>query len=457
MNIPVFMLLCAALVNAQCESSKLKFRYSPTFSSGLSGHVIYNSLTKPRSIKFDSASPPNLLVVDSGVGVVALMPKNDTCKGWDKKVLIQNTNLNHGLEIQGSQLFASTPDVVMVWNYNATSVSVSGNPQTIVQNMTNTDHNTRTLLWQQGQGNGSPQLIVTRGSSENVDAGAADLTTGRSQIRRFGLNSSIPSGGWDWFQGELLSWGMRNAVGISFSQDGSGLWEVENSADDVQYQSVDVHEDNPAEELNFIDISKPSGLGQYYGYPDCLTVWNMTADGGPSTLTTGDQFSIQTTGGRDDAWCKNEAQNTRPTLSFQAHSAPLDIKFYTAPANASPPALQNDWNTHAFVSFHGSWDRTKPTGYSVVRIPWSGNAPKAKRDAGNGYDILVQPPDLSKCNQQCIRPVGLAFDSSGILYVSSDATGEVFVIEATSPASKVAPYLLYVFLATAVTHIIMSL
>jgi hypothetical protein len=34
---------------------------------------------------------------------------------------------------------------------------------------------------------------------------------------------------------------MRNAVGIAVTPDGSKLWTVENSADDISYQGVDVH------------------------------------------------------------------------------------------------------------------------------------------------------------------------------------------------------------------------
>jgi glucose/arabinose dehydrogenase len=69
------------------------------------------------------------------------------------------------------------------------------------------------------------------------------VTSGHSQIRRFSLSSSsIPNSGYDWKDGQLLAWGMRNAVGIALSQDNSRLWEVENSADDVTWMGDDVHQ-----------------------------------------------------------------------------------------------------------------------------------------------------------------------------------------------------------------------
>lgn len=36
--------------------------------------------------------------------------------------------------------------------------------------------------------------------------------------------------------------------------------------------------------------------------------------------------------------------------------------------------------------------------------------------------------DLSVCPEQCFRPVGMAFDGQGRLFMSSDATGEIYVV-----------------------------
>lgn len=42
-------------------------------------------------------------------------------------------------------------------------------------------------------------------------------------------------------------------------------------------------------------------------------------------------------------------------------------------------------------------------------------------------DVLVNA-DNSKCPKNCFRPVGLAFDSQGRLFMSSDASGEIYVV-----------------------------
>jgi hypothetical protein len=45
-------------------------------------------------------------------------------------------------------------------------------------------------------------------------------------------------------------------------------------------------------------------------------------------------------------------------------------------------------------------------------------------------------PDNSKCPGSCFRPVGLALDSKGRMFVSSDATGEIYVLARTGMGSS---------------------
>ncbi|KAG9074603.1 hypothetical protein FS749_013810 [Ceratobasidium sp. UAMH 11750] len=447
------VVLAAPTSPGECKQlASLSFAHTPNVTSGLSTHVVYNGLTRPRGIRFDALE--NLLIIDRGVGIVALSYRNDTtCAGWERRVVVNNANLNHGIEVGpgtggGNQyLYASSSDNVFRWEYSPGNVAVVGNPTTIAFNMSNADHTTRTLLLQPQSGNASQYIIVSRGSESNQDEEAGNLASGRSQIRRFALNSSLPTTGWGWNQGELLGWGLRNAVGIALSRDGHDLWEVENSVDDIRWQNVDVHQDNPAEELNLIRLNNTSttpDAQKYYGYPTCYTAWDsssLTTSSPPFTFQTGEQFSIRTPGPgvQDDTWCNNEANNIKPRLSMQAHSAPLDIVFYRAPSNTSEGwdtakryAVNTQWDGDAFVSFHGSWNRDPPTGYKVVRIPWSGSAPVAPANSQTGYETILGAPDVSKCPGGCVRPVGLAFDRLGRLFVSSDTTGEVFMVENAS-------------------------
>ena len=120
-------------------------------------------------------------------------------------------------------------------------------------------HTTRTLVFDK-----TGRLYVSIGSNRNVDENSY-----RSRIRRFTLDS-IPAGGIDFNTGEVFADGLRNEVGLAFDKFGV-LWGVENGADRLQREDLggDIHNENPAEELNRF----PEGDAQKksYGYPYCWT------------------------------------------------------------------------------------------------------------------------------------------------------------------------------------------
>lgn len=112
--------------------------------------------------------------------------------------------------------------------------------------MTTSDHTTRTLVLSQ-KVNGS--LLISRGSTSNVDLLAATLSSGHSQIKAFDLNT-VTDLGYDFnSEGKLLGWGLRNSVGVVEHPDTGGIYSVENSVDQIMREGKDVHQDNPGEEM----------------------------------------------------------------------------------------------------------------------------------------------------------------------------------------------------------------
>lgn len=87
--------------------------------------------------------------------------------------------------------------------------------------------------------------------------------------------------------------------------------------------------------------------------------------------------------------------------------------------------------TTAYITFHGSWDRSDPTGYRLSSVQFDGTtgAPTAQADSNEATADVLSNPDLSKCPDSCFRPVGLAWDAQGRLFMSSDSTGEVYVLQ----------------------------
>jgi glucose/arabinose dehydrogenase len=200
------------------------------------------------------------------------------------------------------------------------------------------------------------------------------------------------------------------------------LWGVENSADNLARTPLNggtaysVVTDNPAEELNYLgDVSVPNN--KWYGYPTCFTVGNAGAFT-DATFQTGDQFVQAPTAQFNDSSCA--AESTPPALALPAHTAPLGAKFDSAYSNL-------------YVTLHGSWNRSPPQGYKLISIPFkstsSGYAPVAALNNAKGFtDVFYSPSENTCSSTRCARPVGLVFDAQGRIYMTSDASGELFLL-----------------------------
>ncbi|RSL48735.1 hypothetical protein CEP51_015589 [Fusarium floridanum] len=413
--------LAKAQSSDQCKINNLKTSYeAPVAADGWSYRLVASELSRPRGILFDTEGA--LIVVDTGVGLVHLELEDQgrTCLRVRKKtVLLENEDLNHGVAISkdGRTLYASTDDEVYSWSYDPSTVRLSeSSERTLVTNMTNSGHTSRTLLLSEKH---PGVLVVSRGSQGNDDVEAEDRSTGHSQLRAFNVSAlGEKSKPYDYLDGDLLGWGLRNSVGVAEHPETGGVYSVENSVDNLSRKGRDIHKDNPAEELNFHGFLNGSreDQGGNYGYPLCYTIWSTKDFPSLGDLETGDQFPADRKAGQStpsDDECNTEY--VPPVLAFQAHTAPLDIKF--------------DGNgTKAYISFHGSWNRDEPVGYEISSVAFKDGRPTSPSNSKNATTTIIGNPDLSNCPDDCFRPVGLAWDSEGRLWFSSDSTGEIFVL-----------------------------
>ena len=174
-------------------------------------------------------------------------------------MLIVPEKLNHGLALSqdGRTIYASTPEAAYSWTYDPESSTVGDTNRTLVAGMRNTDHTTRTLLLSQKV---NATLLVSRGSTSNIDPLAEELSSGHSQIKAFNLDD-VAESGYDFnTQGTRLGWGLRNSVGVVEHPDTGGIYSIENSADEIMREGKDVHRDNPGEEMVPMLLPAASGL-----------------------------------------------------------------------------------------------------------------------------------------------------------------------------------------------------
>ena len=116
----------------------------------------------------------------------------------------------------------------------------------------------------------------------------------------------------------------------------------------------------------------------------------------------------------------------KPDFLFEAHSSLLDIVFYTG--DQFPAEYRGD----AFVALKGSWNRSEPTGYKVVRVPFKDGRPQGY------YENFATGFWVSGVNRAEVwgRPTALAVAKDGALLVADDTGGTIWRIAYTGPKKQ---------------------
>jgi glucose/arabinose dehydrogenase len=184
----------------------------------------------------------------------------------------------------------------------------------------------------------------------------------------------------------IFASGLRNAVGLAVHPGTGQLWATNNGRDLLG-------DDIPPENVYILRE------GLFYGWPRCHSGDVIDPDFGSPTACDGVE---------------------QPVTRMQAHSAPLGMVFYTG-QDAENPFPEEYWGD-LFVAFHGSWNRSVPTGYKIVRLPLDGSQP-----TGAVVDFATGWLD-GESFEASGRPVGLTIGPDGAIYVSDDKGGFVYRI-----------------------------
>jgi|TARA_R110002003_G_scaffold28_17_gene1671 glucose/arabinose dehydrogenase len=252
--------------------------------------------------------------------------------------------LNHGIALSqdGRTLYGSSHSNVYAWSYDAQKGRVTGDSRHMVEGMGDDEgHTTRTLLL---SAKVPSLLLVSRGSVGNIDPQTVDITTGVSTIKAFNISNVTDSAYQHARDGLLIGWGLRNSVGVAEDPVTGAIYSVENSVDNIQRSGQTINQNNPGEELNWhgwLNGTQSNVTGGNYGYPSCFAAWNVTEIPDNAGLQTGSNFAIGNQNETvNDDFCRED--RIAPRITFDAHMAPLDIKFNTN-------------GTGAWVTMHGSW------------------------------------------------------------------------------------------------------
>jgi len=110
-----------------------------------------------------------------------------------------------------------------------------------------------------------------------------------------------------------------------------------------------------------------------------------------------------------------------PDLLFEAHSSTLDLVFYEG--DQFPP----EYKGSAFVALKGSWNRSQPTGYKVVRVPFKDGRPEGY------YENFATGFWVSGEHRAEVwgRPAALAIAKDGSLLIADDTGGTIWRVAYT--------------------------
>jgi glucose/arabinose dehydrogenase len=342
-------------------------------------------IKNPR-VAYVNADNGPILVSSPGSGEILALPDTNKDGSADEKIVVVN-NLNdpHGVqvlcnpteEVKGCRLYVAETDKVSYYDYDPKTATAT-NKKKILDLPAGGNHSTRSLAFIK-QSDNTYTLLVSIGSTCNV--------CNEQDKRRAAIWSADLEGK----NFKAYATGLRNSVFMTIHPATHELWATEMGRDNLG-------DELPPEEINIIKE------GKNYGWPICYgqNVHDTDFD---------KNFDLNNP-------CK-EPTYTSAHITLPAHSAPLGLAFITS--QKWPQEFQNN----ALVANHGSWNRTKPTGYKIARIKLDAQGTfQGREDFITGW--------LDEKNTVHGRPVDLKFDTDGSLYITDDKRGVIYKVTPNS-------------------------
>jgi glucose/arabinose dehydrogenase len=299
-------------------------------------------------------------------------------------------------------VYVANNNSVVRFAYHSGELKAVGKAEVIVAKLTQSQggHSTRDVAFSRD----GKRMFISVGSGSNVaqdlskktprDIARWEATHGRgaawdTETHRADILVTDPEGH------EPLrpfATGIRNGVGIAVDPATGELWTSVNERDGLGDDLVP----------DYITRVREGG---FYGWP-----WYYL----------GDHEDPRHAGERPDL----AGQAIVPDVLLQAHSASLEMCFYTATKGVA--AFPAEYRGDIFAAFHGSWNRGTRTGYKVVRVRLRDGVP-----TGEYEDFLTG--FVTSERSVWGRPVGVAVARDGALIVAEDGNGTLWRIAHGDP------------------------
>ena len=278
-----------------------------------------------------------------------------------RETFLENLSQPFGMALVGNTFYVGNADSVVAFPYEEGQTRITSQGKKLTD-LKPGGHWTRNVI---ASADGT-KLFIGVGSLSNIAEGGFDAEVDRACI----LELDLVTGARRTFAG-----GLRNPVGMAFEPNTGALWTVVNERDGLG-------DETPPDYLTSVKD------GAFYGWP--YSYWGVVDD------------RVQP---QNPALVASQAM---PDYALGGHTASLGLCWL-------PEGTLPGYPEGMVIGQHGSWNRSKLSGYRVVLVPFRNGQPTGQPP----IDLLTGflAPDEKHSNG---RPVGVTIAKDGALLVVDD-------------------------------------
>lgn len=364
---------------------------TPLVPEGFKIELLTDGLSDARVLRV--APNGDIFVAETGPGRIRVLRLGEGGKVVTNEVFASGLTRPFGIAFfpngdNPQWVYVANTNSVVRFPYRVGDLKASAKAETAVASLpAGSGHSTRDIVFTPD----GKRMLVSVGSASNVAEGMGSPPGGLEawskaqpvgaswgyEAERAAVLSFDPEGK----DRKLYATGIRNCVGLAIQPQTGLPWCSTNERDGLGDDLVP----------DYVTSVKEGG---FYGWP-----W----------FYIGNNEDPRHAGARPDL----KDKVTVPDVLLQPHSASLGMTFYQG--TQFPSEYQGD----AFAAEHGSWNRSKRTGYKVIRIKMKDGKPTGEyEDFATGFVV--------NDTQVWGRPVGIAVAKDGALLVSEDTGGTIW-------------------------------
>jgi glucose/arabinose dehydrogenase len=324
---------------------------------------IYAEVPNARQMAFGQ-STGTVFVGTRGKNVYAVVDKNKDRKADEVVTILDDLKVGNGVAMHQGNLYVAEQNRIARYAAPGFDLSLpfAQMREVIFEDLPDKAHHG----WRYIGFGPDNKLYVTVGAPCNI----CDVSGYEATIIRMNPDGT---------EAEVYASGIRNSVGIDFQPDTGTLFFTDNNVDMMG-------DDTPPGEFN----AAPEA-GMHFGFPYYASGKAQHKD-----------------------WQDKQPPHevTFPEVEFQAHTANLGFKFYTG------KMFPMDYQGDAIIAQHGSWNRTEPVGYKLMRVTFDDN------HQVTGNEVFID--GWLNDGEAWGRPTDVLQLPDGSLLVSDDYNGVIY-------------------------------